>query len=108
MASLLSTHRTTPMRGYHLCEFCPAPEPLQLELPHQTLMLGSGEIWVPSSDSRCIYAAPDLIHHYMAKHHYAPPDEFLAAVANVKNLPEWSATQERARRVRAALIDPRP
>jgi len=27
-----------------------------------------------------VYAAPDLIYHYVVEHHYCPPDEFIQAV----------------------------
>jgi hypothetical protein len=43
------------------------------------LSLGSAEIRVPGSGGR-IYAAPDLIYHYVEAHGYRPPDEFVEAV----------------------------
>jgi hypothetical protein len=41
--------------------------------------LGSAEIRVPGANGR-IYAAPDLIYHYMKDCNYLPPREFLEAI----------------------------
>jgi hypothetical protein len=42
-------------------------------------LLGSAEIRV-FSESGAIYAAPDLIYHYMVVHRYKPPDQFISAL----------------------------
>ena len=42
-------------------------------------LLGMSEIWIPSK-SGTIYAAPSLLYHYITKHEYRPPQEFLTAV----------------------------
>ena len=34
-----------------------------------------------------IYAAPNLIYHYVAVHHYSPPEEFVEAVLHGPNPP---------------------
>ena len=39
----------------------------------QIRVLGQDQIW---------YSAPILIHHYVVKHEYRPPDEFVSAVLN--------------------------
>jgi hypothetical protein len=70
-------------RGIHPCEFCPAP-PIKLArnglpifdpVPGTT---GYGEIRVTGANG-ITYAAPVLILHYVAQHHYQPPAEFIAA-----------------------------
>src|SRR5262245_54271669 len=66
-------------RGIHDCEFCPSRSACYFERNGQRLFLGTAEIRVFSRDGR-IYAAPTLIYHYMAVHHYKPPDEFLHAL----------------------------
>src|SRR5262249_44600355 len=38
----------------------------------------SAEIRV--AGNRRVYAAPELVHHYVVAHDYRPPDEFIAAV----------------------------
>jgi hypothetical protein len=43
------------------------------------LLLGSAEIRVFSNEGR-IYAAPNLLFHYVCEHHYRPPKEFVQAL----------------------------
>lgn len=43
------------------------------------MWLGSAEIRVKAKDGR-IYAAPNLIYHYVAEHDYDPPKEFIEAL----------------------------
>jgi hypothetical protein len=71
-------------RGIHVCEFCPYPpvKPLpsglnMIEPPPGTA--GNGEIRVRGKNG-LTYAAPVLIHHYVVKHGYLPPAEFIEAV----------------------------
>ena len=68
-----------PTRGGHDCEFCPGCCVSQAERNGERLLLGTAEIRVFSRKGR-IYAAPTLIYHYVAVHHYKPPDEFLQAL----------------------------
>jgi hypothetical protein len=100
---LLSANRINKMRGYHLCEFCPHPEPITVELLEGPLILGSAEIWIASNDISRIYAAPDLIYHYVSAHHYLPPGEFLAAVAGAKSCGGWNPSKEREKQIQAAF-----
>jgi len=66
-------------RGIHLCDLCLPPKHVRVERQGLSLSLGSAEIRVLSkSDS--LYAAPNLIYHYMEIHKYRPPDEFLQAL----------------------------
>ena len=69
------------MRGFHVCHFC-APVKVgvpKFEFEGETIGFGSAEIRVISSSGK-IYAAPNLLFHYVRDHHYAPPEEFIAAV----------------------------
>jgi hypothetical protein len=94
------------MRGIHQCDLCAIPQAVTVVRNGATLMLGTGEIRVFSSEpdtsvlkralghtesgglfflSRSplawsIFAAPTLIYHYVQTHHYKPPDEFLRAM----------------------------
>lgn len=45
----------------------------------EVLELGSAEIRVFGRDGK-IYAAPDMIYHYIEAHKYQPPEEFIEAV----------------------------
>jgi hypothetical protein len=51
----------------------------------EEISLGSAEIRL-ASQGGAIFAAPDLICHYVAIHGYCPPDEFLAALGRRKVL----------------------
>jgi hypothetical protein len=53
--------------GVHECELCQFDGPV-----------GGNNLFVPGGS--VIYVCPELIVHYIAAHHYRPPDEFLAAV----------------------------
>ena len=99
------------MRGYHECEFCwPDVPPTQFVIgdPQETVddvgekrFLGSSEIWVPGP-AGIIYAAPDLIVHYVEHHHYLPPPSFIAAIG--APWPEaWNAQKEYKTRLRRSL-----
>lgn len=66
-------------RGFHPCELCiPASKSIVVAYKGQMLELGSAEIRVLGKD--VVYAAPDLIYHYVVEHSYCPPNEFIQAV----------------------------
>lgn len=46
------------------------------------ILLGTAEIRVINSEKTVIYAAPNLILHYILNHNYLPPEEFIEAVIN--------------------------
>jgi hypothetical protein len=73
-------------RGLHRCNLCPAPtertwppEPNRVTSDHGEYVVGGAEIRVRDGDGT-IYAAPDMIIHYVQAHNYKPPDPFIAAV----------------------------
>lgn len=70
-------------RGFHSCDFCSPPEygGIKVQNNEQETTLGSAEIWVWGENNK-VYAAPNLIYHYVTQHHYQPPDEFISAVLN--------------------------
>jgi hypothetical protein len=78
-------------RGFHQCDLCAAPHPHWVHASRHgiNLTLGSSEIRVFSHDGR-VYAAPNLIYHYVHIHHYKPPDEFLSGLK--ESLPPTSET----------------
>jgi hypothetical protein len=117
---VLSSHRVNQMRGYHPCEFCSKPplvvrEPrtgkevlLRPPLVHETrsgqkVWLGSAEIWVPALGQAVIYAAPDLIYHYVNEHRYLPPTDFINAVLSAFDSRDWDANIECQKRLEAAF-----
>lgn len=66
------------MRGFHYCELCDREE-IAITAGSRQRLLGSAEIWVRGAHG-VVYAAPDLIIHYIREHEYLPPREFLDAV----------------------------
>jgi len=48
---------------------------------HKRMELGYAEIRVFGKSGK-IYAAPNMLYHYVTVHHYKPPNEFLQAVKN--------------------------
>jgi hypothetical protein len=68
-------------RGFHDCEFCrfQPSGPLPVTYACETLELGYEEIRAFGRQGR-VFAAPNLIFHYVTKHCYKPPEEFIDAV----------------------------
>ncbi len=65
---------------------CPWPSPPQCPICRARIVLpgeqdGAGKLTeIRVIGETEIYASPALIYHYVADHHYRPPDEFIAAV----------------------------
>jgi hypothetical protein len=59
------------------CPIC--GETVEVEIDGEGVVLGSAEIRIIGDED--IYAAPDLIYHYVTAHNYKPPTEFVQAVA---------------------------
>lgn len=72
------------IRGYGGCDLCMVPKQECLVATHngKSIKLGFAEIRVLSEDGVAAYASPDLIYHYIIKHEYRPPEEFIRAVLN--------------------------
>ena len=67
-------------RGFHSCQFCwKTGFGLPVARNGRENTLGSAEISVLGREGK-VYAAPNLIYHYVAKHKYRPPEEFIEAV----------------------------
>jgi hypothetical protein len=64
-------------RGIHTCSLCRGKD----------RATGSAEIRV--AGAAAVYAAPELVHHYVTVHDYRPPEEFIAAVLAWDGTP-WS------------------
>ena len=78
---ILCRRRIMTMQGFHVCEFCDMPHDKAptAQRGEEILSLGFIEIRVFSRSNR-VYAAPNLIYHYVVEHHYQPPEEFIQAV----------------------------
>ena len=68
-------------RGSHICDLGCDVKIIGNKRPPG--ISGNGEFRVMGTDG-IVYAAPVLVHHYIKVHQYAPPQEFIDAVRNVK------------------------
>ncbi len=75
--------RANKMRGIHGCSLCSceSSEP-SIQVKGKRVLLGASELWVPGVAGR-VFAAPDLIIHYLQSHSYRPPTEFITAVLSL-------------------------
>src|SRR5262245_34623367 len=60
-------------RGWQECQFCGQRHRVKVIRNETTLVLGSAGIRV-SGEGGVIYAAPDMVYHYVTEHNYKPPD----------------------------------
>jgi hypothetical protein len=89
-----------PTRGLHFCPFCKPEGPVLAEQNESRILLGSAEVRVFDPEGKAAFASPNLVHHYVAVHHYLPPPEFLAALASG---PQPATPEYRDLLLRAAL-----
>ncbi|MFF3249090.1 hypothetical protein ACFYWY_36415 [Streptomyces sp. NPDC002870] len=84
---ILCAHPENQMRGYHQCEFCQALAPAVLggEDGAKEIFLGSAEVHVEGAGG-VVYAAPNLVLHYILEHQYCPPWEFCQAAVHKAGL----------------------
>ncbi|WP_413162251.1 hypothetical protein ACL6C3_25220 [Capilliphycus salinus ALCB114379] len=66
-------------RGCHQCEYCPP------QSSNNWTKIGNGQIRIRGEDGLW-YVAPTMIYHYVYEHNYHPPDEFINAVLNPKEI----------------------
>jgi hypothetical protein len=104
IGELLWSNRVNKTRGFHLCELCKAQKAIEVSGARGSLSLGSAEIWLPSLDESTIFAAPDLLMHYVARHKYKPPAQFLEALAAARGHPNWNPGLECERRLERAFV----
>jgi hypothetical protein len=98
-------------RGFSSCQLCPPGgrmSSMPLEHPvsernEHLLILGSAEIRVLSRSGE-IFAAPNMIYHYMAIHDYDPPEPFIDALVTGPRV----SSQEYMQRLAAAGLEPGP
>jgi hypothetical protein len=71
--------RSEETRGFYGCPFCAIDGEVVEQRGNCILNLGSAEIRVIGESGK-VYASPNLIYHYVVRHHYRPPEEFVSAV----------------------------
>lgn len=82
-----------PYRGIHVCELCPKDHAdfVSVVREGKKHLLGCAEITVIAGTR--IYAAPNLILHYVAAHGYQPSKDFVDAVmagSSEESLSDWT------------------
>lgn len=81
LEELCNNHVINLCMGHHVCEFC----------PHVSwgdsyfFEMGNGEVRVRHSGGTW-YVAPRLVIHYVVEHNYCPPQEFIEAVMNPREI----------------------
>ncbi|HEY7353977.1 MAG TPA: hypothetical protein VH596_14515 [Terriglobales bacterium] len=68
--------------GFHICEFCRLKS---YDSAVSAKQVGNGEIRVKGANG-VVYAAPVLIAHYIERHAYRPPSEFLEGLQGLPEL----------------------
>ena len=90
------------IRGFHECNLCRASIRQFAVLNGETVWLGAAEMWIPSSSGR-VFAAPDLLVHYVEQHAYKPPADFVEAVLDQSVDQAWIANESFDQLVMAAF-----
>ena len=68
-------------RGFHDCELFSDKDVRLYDLADKSILLGSAEVRIFSNEP-IIYAAPNLLIHYVTEHGYLPPKKFIDAIQN--------------------------
>jgi hypothetical protein len=69
-------------RGFHQCPFCSKPEFGVLAVHGtESARLGSAEIRLKCGN--VVYAAPDMLFHYVKDHDYLPPAAFVECLSSM-------------------------
>jgi hypothetical protein len=102
LRSLYPRHQVNKMRGYHKCQLCHTTKNKGVMEASIDGDLGSAELWIPSSDKSAIFAAPDMIIHYIETHQYSPPTSYKQAVIQAAGNLCWNATEECERALNSA------
>lgn len=75
----LATYLLAPVCGRPKAMPCPlCGKRVTTEIDGEEIVLGSAEIRILGDED--IYAAPDLILHFITDHHYRPPQQFIDVV----------------------------
>jgi len=93
LAVLCVEHTQALTRGWQDCCFCTAEDyeyPSTFDIGGETHSIGHGEVRVISK-SGPILSAPDLVVHYVDRHRYLPPPEFIEAVLARRVAPDLDA-----------------
>jgi len=96
----LCFHPVYVTRGYHVCQFCPERHlGMKATRGGRERFLGTAEVRVFAPND-IVYAAPNLVYHYITEHQYLPPREFIDALF----LPETQANRTVSRSRAASWV----
>ncbi|MQS09804.1 hypothetical protein [Streptomyces alkaliphilus] len=88
---LCKNNTTAKTRGLHSCRlfrgFKPSCGKVSLETDTGPITLGSSEIRVVTGKGEWLIS-PDLVFHYVTRHDYLPPEEFMKAVMELRLAPD--------------------
>ncbi|PSK93126.1 hypothetical protein [Taibaiella chishuiensis] len=88
---ILKRERVNLTRGIDTCPLCPEKNrKIYLNRDDKEHLLGISELWIPNDDETKVFAAPDLIIHYINDHGYVPPRVFVDCVFNFDLNTNWS------------------
>lgn len=76
-------------RGVQDCYYCNHDDFIYGFSDNDEVFLGHGEIWVPSITKDIIYTSPTLMYHYIEKHHYLPPQDYIDSVMAFDLNSDW-------------------
>jgi hypothetical protein len=82
LAELCVENAQARTRGFQECRFCTTEDfeyPSTFDIGDRKLRLGSAEVRVVSMNGTML-TAPNLVVHYVDRHRYLPPAEFIEAV----------------------------
>jgi hypothetical protein len=65
------------------CLLCNSDDVIRIYKGWRRIWLGTAEIKVTASNGKT-YISPDLIFHYVEKHNYQPPQEFIDAICRIE------------------------
>lgn len=86
----------------HECSFCGgevvsfSPREVECYSGGRVKVLGLNEICIPSQAGGIVYSCPTLICHYIEKHGYLPPEEFVEALSAFDLSQAYNSSEDKA------------
>ncbi|MDT0266838.1 hypothetical protein RM844_11100 [Streptomyces sp. DSM 44915] len=87
LALLCRDGRRAETRRFHPCglahRIAEPRRPVRIEVAGRSVPLGNAEVVAVTADGTWLIA-PSLVHHYVTRHRYRPPEEFVRAVLDAR------------------------
>ncbi|GAA4354688.1 hypothetical protein [Kangiella marina] len=82
------------IRGTHRCNLCNETEVcIYQSQSGNSKRLGGSEILIPNVVGEGYFASPSMIYHYIAKHSYMPPRDYIDSVLNFDLTQQFNAEE---------------